>query len=87
MAGMSFMGAAGGSFTYEEKNRLHPSRIDVQPKRKIIPKGAKQYFFNSAGQWDNGEQSSVKAQDRVFDCVARTDVAARVKYEKWVAQQ
>ena len=81
LGAMAMMGNVG--LYDDDKNSLTPSRIDVQPKRKIIPNGAKQYFFDKDGHWDNGEESSVLTDNRVFDCIARTDAKAVDKFKKW----
>lgn len=67
-----------GSPMYGSTNDLEPKDIDLEPKKPLIPKGCKEYFFNSLGDFIN-------TNDGLYDfkCVAISDKSAIKKFNKW----
>ena len=52
------------------------------PKQKRPPKGAKEYWFNAAGEYSH---ETMRKTDVVFSCYAINDKNAVKKYNKWLA--
>jgi hypothetical protein len=56
--------------------------IDFTPKKAPLPKGCKEYFFNSLGDFINYNDGVY-----TFKCVAISDKSAIKKFNKWVTNQ
>jgi hypothetical protein len=84
--GMIAMAAAfaGGldGFSYGSKDKTRINEIDFAPKQPPIPKGCKEYFFNSLGDFLNYNDGVYS-----FKCVAISDKSAIKKFQKWASKQ
>lgn len=72
--------ASMGAITPElgEDPRKRP--VIHEPKRRIPPKGTKEYFFNIHG--DFSTERMLKSEC-VFTCIASNDKNAKRKFQKW----
>lgn len=72
------MGAMMGSG--DNRSSLTPEQIDVTPKDVPIPKGCKEYFFNSNGDFSTGKMLRTEC---VFKCVAANAKNAVKKFKNY----
>ncbi len=68
----------GGLPQHGFDNCIEPEDISVEPKKKIIPKGCKEYFFNP-----NGYCNMVEDVHTVYTCVAMNRKSAYNKFKQW----
>ena len=62
------------------------SEVERTTKRyKVIPKGCKEYYFNSQGQWDTSDyrQHHITIEETVFITVASSPKKAIEKFNKF----
>ena len=59
------------------KSDLQPEDIDIYPKRRIVPKGCKEYFF-----FENGKYCGYPHDQCVFSCIATSERKAIEKFNK-----
>jgi hypothetical protein len=73
---MMMMAASGnyGTNIQEGKNSIKKT------KKKIIPKGCKEYFFFESGNYMNTKPS--EGYNIVFECIASSDKIATKKFNK-----
>lgn len=66
-------------------NDLRPEDIDTHPAQPVIPKGCKEYWFNTNGGFSNGDFNTrpILKTDVVYYCIASSDAAAKKKFEKF----
>ena len=70
---------------FQEELYNDPNYDPINPtikllKEKPAPKGAKQYFFNSQGEFSTEQMLK---EECVFKCVAINDKSAIKKFQKW----
>lgn len=66
-------------------NELTPDKIRLTQVR-VIPKGCKEYYFNSAGQFDTSDCRThhITKEQTVFITVASSDKSAIAKFNKHI---
>ena len=82
---MALAAALSGRFdglSAGRKNGVRLNDIDFTPKKPLVPKGCKEYFFNHLGDFLNKNDGLY-----CFKCIAISDKSATKKFEKWVARQ
>lgn len=84
MAGMlaatGGMGMTRGPRRYDDPPKDRP----YIPREKECPKGAKNYWFNKHGEFDN---ERMLKSETVFHCFARDDKNAKRKFNNFMKQQ
>jgi hypothetical protein len=71
--------------TTSRGNDLRSEDIDTHPAQPVIPKGCKEYWFNTNGGFTNGLSGPEKIlkTDVVYYCIASSDAAAKKKFDKF----
>lgn len=64
-------------------NKLKPDDITISYQQRKPPKGCKEYFFNEAGDFYNGEGRPMLKSETVFYCHAINDKSAKSKFKRW----
>ena len=67
---------------FDSNSKTSINDIDFTPKEVPLPKGCKEYFFNSLGDFLNHNDGVY-----TFKCVAISDKSAIKKFNKWVNNQ
>lgn len=74
LAAMAMMFDSPG---FSQGNR---KQLDFTPKEAPIPKGCKEYWFNSEGRFYNGDGTRpILKTEVVFHCIAASDKSAKKK--------
>lgn len=74
---MAFAAASGDMHVHDGTDNSDAADIDIQPKP---PKGAKEYFFNSSGEFST---ESMLKEDVEFKCYAINNKNAIRKFKKF----